>query len=119
MNITLRNRKAYENGEHAEEIAQKLYGLEIDRTNFIDGKYNGKPIEIKSCQEWQRNGIRRCRGRFVLSRSQHNELIEKGGYYLFIVQLEGGGIRHKVVKAADVPFKRKLCWTKIFGGEEG
>jgi len=113
--ITVRNEKAYLNGQKAEELARDLYDV-ILSNGLIDGQIVGKPVEIKACQEWHRNGGKRCRGRFVLEREQHDYLIENNGLYLFVVFAEDGGVMSKLVRAEDVQFKRKLSWPAIFGG---
>ncbi len=112
--IVLRNEKAYMNGLKAEELARDLYNV-ILSNGLVDGKIDGRPVEIKACQEWHSNGDKRCRGRFVLDRVQHEHLVKNGGLYLFVVFTDRG-VMSKLIEAEKIQFKRKLCWTAVFGG---
>lgn len=114
--ITVRNERAYLNGQRAEELARDLYNV-ILSNGLIDGQIDGKPVEIKACQEWHRNGVGRCRGRFTLDREQHEFLVKNKGLYLFVVFTENG-VKSKLVRAAEIQYRRKLGWPAIFGGVE-
>ncbi|RLI80394.1 hypothetical protein DRP05_01050 [Archaeoglobales archaeon] len=114
-----RNEKAYNNGKKGEQIALRDFDEIIFVDRLVDAELNGKPLEIKACQEWQSNGKGRCRGRFVLDKEQHDYLIKNHGYYLFIVFKEDGSNISKLVKAVDVEFKRKISWLSIFHAPQG
>ena len=116
MNITYRNWKAKKNGILGENFAIAFFD-DIDFINgLIDAKLSGRLAEIKTCQEWQNNGRGRCRGRFVFSKEQHKKLLRNDGLYIFVVLMNDGSKKIKVVEARKVNFKRKICWTKFFEG---
>ena len=112
-----RNEKAKNNGMRGELKAEKILKSSFNEVKFInrliDYFADKKPIEVKTCQEWQSNGKRRCRGRFVLDKSQHNYLIKNKGYYLFIV-LKEDGFLFNLLKADAINFNRKITWQKAF-----
>ena len=53
--------------------------MQVLSNGLVDGQIDGKPVEIKACQECHRNGVGRCRGRFTLDREQHDHLVENNG----------------------------------------
>ena len=112
--IVIRNKKASENGQKAEKIIAKQLNLTIINSIY-DALLEDKIVEIKSCQEWHNNGEGRCRGRFVLDDEQHEFLVKNDGYYLFVLFTEDGRTLTKLVRASKIEFRRKLCWTYVFG----
>jgi hypothetical protein len=112
-----RNEKAYFNGLKGEQYALTLYDQIELLDRLIDARIGDRLTEIKTCQEWQSNGKRRCRGRFVLDEEQHKYLVENGGYYLFIVLMDDGSVSYRFVRASEIQFKRKISWLNIFSGE--
>ena len=115
MDVVLRNKKAKNNGIIGESIAKSAFDDFEFLNGLIDARLNGRLAEIKTCSEWQSNGRCRCRGRFVLEEDQHRKLLENDGFYIFIVLMNDGSKRIKLVAAKDVEFKRKISWMKIFG----
>jgi len=112
-----RNEKAYSNGLKGEQYALTLYDQIELLDRLIDARIGNKLTEIKTCQEWQRNGRGRCRGRFVLDEEQHRYLVENGGYYLFIVLMDDGSVSYRFVRASEIQFKRKISWLSIFSSK--
>ncbi|MBW2561591.1 MAG: hypothetical protein JRE40_12160 [Deltaproteobacteria bacterium] len=116
MRIRERNRRAKENGCIGEEVGLNILRKIFNSVEFVnklvDVIADDKNVEVKTCQEWQSNGNRRCRGRFVLDREQHNKLLKTDGYYLFIVISK---FRYKffLIKAKDVLFSYKLNWKRV------
>lgn len=49
----------------------------------------GQPVEIKAARAVISNGTRDRCGRFYLTRTQHEQLLEAGGIYLFAIYVEG------------------------------
>lgn len=119
-------KKAKENGLFAEEIAKeqirkKFKADPIFLNDLIDFTVNGRYIEVKSCEGYVKDShaSRKVRaGRFLLRREQHNFLLEKEGWYLFIVTCPKGRkyIRFMPANAIE-PFESRyklIRWTKIF-----
>ncbi len=118
----------YVNGSIAEGMAKEIIDDVIKDpeiiilNGIIDLCVNGKYIEVKSCSEYvcdktHRNNRRR--GRFILTKSQHNYLVKKNGLYLFIVRIDNHRCIFKFVKARelDISFKSErtsICWKKLF-----
>lgn len=48
-------------------------------------KSDGTPVEAKGCCRWLSSGDGRERGRFRLWSESHDELVQDGGVYLFVV----------------------------------
>jgi len=120
-----RNKLAKQNGMKAEEIAVQYLSTFFDDgelieivNSIIDIVINDSiPVEVKSCQEKikdasESKGYRA--GRFTLNKEQHNYLVSRKGYYLFIVFLENGNCLIRFVKASLIPYKQKLTWWKLF-----
>ncbi len=51
----------------------------------------GQPVEIKAASVTISSGTRSCTGRFYLTRSQHERLVEENGVYLFAIYHEDDG----------------------------
>jgi len=115
--IKTRNEKAKNKGIKGELESNRILKEVFNEIEFVNGLIDyiadKKPVEIKTCQEWQSNGKRRCRGRFVLDEDQHKHLCKKNGYYLFIV-LKEKGFRFSLVKASKMKFNRKISWVRAF-----
>ena len=122
-------RKAKDNGLMAEERARPLIlsffdtsEEELDFVNMVIDYIlrNRIPIEVKSCQKWVRDESKstgRRRGRFVLDRDQHEELIRDRGYYLFMVFDGNELFKFKFIRANKIEFKRSLNWKKLLGAD--
>lgn len=89
-------RTALENGEMAEYQISSFLGFDVDRHGTVDLELH-KPYEIKSCQTCIKGGRS---GRFWLRPEQHNELLDREGYYIFAVT-EAGKVVKTCIKAAD------------------
>jgi len=124
MNRKAGNEKARRNGWKNEQEAMTLLFLVMDKAERIE--YVNKlfdilvndtvPVEVKSCQEWIKDSstsTKRRRGRFWLSKEQHDYLVANNGYYFFIVELENGRKLFKLVKAEDLEFKYTIVWAKL------
>ena len=48
----------------------------------------GQPVEIKAASATISSGTRSCAGRFYLTKSQHERLVEANGVYLFAIYAE-------------------------------
>ena len=48
----------------------------------------GQPVEIKAANATISSGTRTCAGRFYLTKSQHERLVEANGVYLFAIYAE-------------------------------
>jgi len=118
----------YVNGELSESIAVEIIEDIFEKpdieviSSIIDLCVDGKFVEVKSCSEYVRDRSHknnRRRGRFIISKSQHDFLVKNNGSYLFIVRLDRGGCFFRFVKASklDIVFKSErtsICWKKIF-----
>lgn len=111
------NQLAKSNGDFGEDVAQVLLNRlfsNCERVNDLLDFYldNGIPIEIKTCQEW----INRCdrpslrHGRFKLEKDQHEVLLVKKGYYLFLVKSGDFIVKGKLVMAEDITFFKQVTW---------
>jgi len=122
--VAIGNRKAERNGRIAEALASILYDTEISANAVIDGEYQGRPLEVKACQEWvtdANNSNSRRRGRFWIARKQQKELIEGDGFYAFFVLDEHGDyLMSKLVSAREVSkyvgheSSFQITWTRVF-----
>ena len=114
--------KAYQNGKRGEREAAPFLQRLLDRIEFINAGYdylanNSIPIEVKSCQEWQataHTSSKRRRGRFILVEKQHQDLIESGGFYMFIVHEDDGHIRVRLKDPHHIAYKRGLSIKSVF-----
>lgn len=112
--ISQRNSKAITNGQIGEKYVFKQFDNVKVLNGIVDAVIGNKLTEIKTCQAWQKNGVKRCRGRFVLEESQHKYLVENNGFYLFIVLNEDfKPILKFWIKASAIHFKRKIMWTNL------
>ncbi len=122
--VAIGNWKAERNGRIAEALASILYDTEISVNAVIDGEYQGRPLEVKACQEWvtdANNSNSRRRGRFWIARKQQKELIEGDGFYAFFVLDEHGDyLMSKLVSAREVSkyvgheSSFQITWTRVF-----
>jgi len=116
MDLIIRNTKAKENGCNGEKLGLSILNKIFNNVEFInslvDAIADEKAVEIKTCQEWQKHRGKRRRGRFVLEKLQHKELLEKDGYYLFIV-LSKYWYKFFLIKAKEIKYTRKLNWQRL------
>ena len=122
--VAIGNWKAERNGRIAEALASILYDTEISVNAVIDGEYQGRPLEVKACQEWvtdANNSNSRRRGRFWIARKQQKELIEGDGFYAFFVLDEHGDyLMSKLVSARAISkyvgheSSFQITWTRVF-----
>jgi len=115
--IITRNERARNNGDFGEFLVEQRFKGVKYIGDLVDYLWGDKFLEVKTCEEWQKNGRYRCRGRFVLEKQQHEFLIKNDGLYVFVVLKENGGYSMFVRRARDIGYKRKICWTKIVGLE--
>lgn len=101
-------------------VSMKKLNKLIDPTyvNTLLEQYyqKGIIIELKTCQDLIESGdpaypIRH--GRFTLDKDQHDILVIKGGFYLFLVKNNGGIIKGKIVSAEDITFTKQVNWKFI------
>jgi hypothetical protein len=114
-----RSSKAYHNGKHCEELIRNQLP-ELHQSEEADGELFWAPVEIKSCQQFvDRADWKNPRsGRFYLRDYQHDNLVKKGGRYIFVV-LDGETIIHtRIILAARLLPEfvgcRTLTWTTVF-----
>lgn len=122
--VAVGNWKAKRNGRIAEMLATILYDTEISVNAVIDGHYQGRPLEVKACQQWvtdTNNSNSRRRGRFWIAQKQQKELLEGDGFYAFFVLDENGDyLVSKLVSAHDVSNyvghgrSFQVPWTRVF-----
>ena len=115
------NKRAKENGRKAEELADELLADLLIVNKLLDGILDGRPIEIKSCQEFVKNQGRWRHGRFQLLKKQHEELLKRDGLYLFIVFRENKEhyllfLPARLVKYPSDKDAYVITWTKLFLG---
>lgn len=76
------------------------------------------PVEIKGCQIETSNGDRSTRGRFYVKRAAHDQLLEAGGMYLFVVYLPRPGlpqVARAIVPATLVDSLLAGRWYEVGG----
>ena len=113
---------ARKHGYLAEQIAMERYNIEIKVNALIDGEYQNKPLEVKSCSVWVTDSSAakyRRRGRYTITKEQHDALLAGDGYYFFVVFDDiHTPILSKIVRARLIPAfegaSAQLVWTKIF-----
>jgi len=132
----------YENGDIAFKIERFIKTLSDISDNgeiHADGTDNkfSTPCDIKSCSYRVKNSIQqkkcKCNGRFIFYRTNHRELIEKNGSYIFVIytytpEFEGDESNiciHaiKKVKASQIDYLIKkslskekigISWSRLF-----
>jgi hypothetical protein len=114
------------NGLQAEEYVERRLCIECCRTALIDSWHNDAPLEVKSCQMYQTDRTSystKRRGRFIISKRQHAELMKESGSYVFVVfNYKYEILLAKLVKASDIDKELnhfcsgsyKLPWSTIF-----
>ena len=120
--VSEHNARSVRNGIIGENYAEIHYQTTVCQNALIDAEYNGRPLEVKTCQVWiydACNARKRRRGRFYLRQDQHRALISKNGLYAFVLlNKEGKVLFSKLVDANTISMgKRKnwqLPWFKIF-----
>ena len=116
------NERSARNGLIGENYAEIHYQTTVCQNALIDAEYNGRPLEVKTCQVWihdASNSKRRRRGRFYLRQAQHTALISKNGLYAFVLlNKEGKVLFSKLVDANAISMGNRenwqLPWFKIF-----
>lgn len=122
------NAKAKDNGEWGEATAQHILTKKFNNVQYVNGLIDyyagaGIPIEVKTCQEFIERGeaskydIRH--GRFTLEKDQHDFLLHKSGYYLFLVKNGSLLVRHLLIPASDIGFMKQVTWRRIFIDSQG
>lgn len=98
------NALAHHNGREIETTICQLLNIERLDEHHYDAVLDGHPLEIKSCQERiidSHNANKWRSGRFKLNEEQHRYLVENGGIYAFVVQVDGE-IKRTCLKRADL-----------------
>jgi hypothetical protein len=106
------------NGQWGEEQAQILLAKDFPDLKYIQETIDfmtasGILIEVKTCQETIDTFPRKRRGRYLLDMIQHEILLQKEGYYFFLVKAGPFLLRAKLVKASEIIFKRQINWSHI------
>ena len=113
---------AYHNGKFCEKKLLELLP-EFEYTGeHIDGvlTFNGKPAEVKSCQKQilrteRKGGVRS--GRFWFTDSQHEELVDQDGVYIFLVHEGKTLVSSRIIKASLLfpvfEGAKTLTWTTV------
>jgi hypothetical protein len=78
----------------------------------------GQPVEIKAASATISSGTRSCAGRFYLTRSQHERLVEENGVYLFAIYVEDDDgdpelLRMLAIPAVIVEEERRDTWYEV------
>lgn len=77
-------------GRKIENTIKIIEKLEDDDGGF-DASYNNIPVEIKGCLESHKNGVdykgrdRVVKGRFWIDNNAHRILLERRGFYIFVI----------------------------------
>jgi hypothetical protein len=94
---------AYENGKFCERKLLELLPEFEYFDEMIDGvlTFNGRPAEVKSCQKTTHNkeGSFARSGRFWFKGSQHEELVDQDGVYIFLVHENETLVSSRIIKA--------------------
>lgn len=105
MVIGLNQSEKKQKGNEIEaEVARLLPACRhADYTDFYDLEFNGVLIEVKSAELriHKRQGALTS-GRFVLSKEQHKRLVEKQGWYAFVLTKAGKMLDLVFVNGEDV-----------------
>jgi hypothetical protein len=86
------NALASKNGHIIEQSICNYLGLDHHPGEIVDTYLNGKPLEIKSCQERiidSHNANKWRSGRFKFNEEQDKFLKEHDGIYAFVVHVDG------------------------------
>lgn len=119
-----RNTKAKNNGEWGEKIAEPILKEKFGDVEFVNElidyySKSGIYIEVKTCQDKVKRGedgrYPTRSGKFKLEKDQHDFLMFKDGYYLFLVKSGSLLVAGKVIKARDVPFAKTHTWNRLLG----
>jgi len=105
--------------KQAEEAIEKFFNTaKIEFLNqLIDYYVNGSFIKVKSTSVWHEDKYAkkgRRRGRFVLNEEQHKFLVEKNGWYCFIIYCFEGKSYIRFIPARNLKFKRLINWADVF-----
>ena len=124
MNVAERNKKAKLNGILGEQLSADLFAQLVLVNELLDAITDGRPVEIKTCQEYVKSGNQYKHGKFVLVKKQHEELVERDGLYLFVVLRENGEHYMLFLPACLVPYPTDKplytkTWTTIFFHRRG
>lgn len=116
------NTLAKHNGDWGEQRAMELLIEEypdIQHISDIIDFYtkSGTPIEVKTCQERIKAYPSGRQGRYIIEAEQHELLLAKQGFYLFLVKAGSLLMKAKMVKASDLNYKRQLNWRDVHGSK--
>jgi len=78
----------------------------------VDGE---TPVEVKTTAETILNPNRKRPGRYQLSAQNHNQLVEAGGKYDFVLRLDSGGEQVRTLgarKVEEIINEQGLKWPK-------
>lgn len=84
--------KAWESGRRGQAIVERsVHGAKASGTtkHAVDGSYKGKPLEVKAARTRVKGSTGTRPGRFSFERTQHDQLVRRGGTYA-LVQLDAG-----------------------------
>lgn len=103
----------------------KLVGAEYIGLLY-DAFYQGKPLEIKSCEVRIKDShaiLGHRAGRVVFWDKQHEELLNTGGNYYLIIHEGAEVLRSKLVKAESLNLPefhgmKAVSWKKLFRNAE-
>ena len=121
-------------GRHIEDHIKARYQLKESQIGF-DGNLNGLEIEIKGCMPIHKNGVnpngtdRVTKGRFWIDNDAHRILLERRGFYIFVVYYMSGAIPtiieyqymsawavNKLINSGD---NTKIRYDRIFSVKKG
>jgi hypothetical protein len=95
------NTLASRNGKAIEKSIALYMGVPLDGQP-VDAVLDGKPLEIKSCQQYITDvGSHKSRrsGRFVFNEEQHKYLLQNNGIYALVVRMGDIVIHTRLIKA--------------------
>lgn len=77
----------------------------------------GRPVEIKSCQQWISDGADgRRRGRWYIKRNAHQQLVDHHGVYLFVVYHgDTGQVLSRIAAPSYKIGTRTREWSDVSG----
>lgn len=84
-------------GKFIENYIKERFKLHDSKIGF-DGCCNGREYEIKGCIPTHKNGVNRngrdriTKGRFWIDNDAHKLLLERKGFYIFVIYYMAGGL---------------------------
>jgi len=99
---------------------QKL--IDPSYINSLLEQYSKKKIliKVKTCQDLVESGnsdYKTRHGRFTLDKDEHTMLLNKKGFYLFLVKNNGFVLKGRVISAEDITFTKQLMWKFVLGNQ--